>query len=271
MKLKFIVIYIIVIIFLPCSAAGQDILIDEEKLVDLFGKIRDETDDSAKVRYNKEIVSIVERFVHSDLVWEHNFTSVRNLGQIVSPDSLLKIINWNLNTGKGKGKYYCYFIKKENGKNTVYRLIRSYSEAIILRDTTYCPGNWYGALYYDARPCEAEGKTYYILLGLDYGNPYVSRKIIDVLGFDDICSPRFGRKWFARSAGMEYRQVFEYSSEATMTLRFTSDTSIVFDHLVPVSSDADRLYYAPDYSYDAFIYNSGKWKFMLNIDARNRE
>jgi hypothetical protein len=58
-----------------------------------------------------------------------------------------------------------------------------------------------------------------------------------------------------------------------MSLRFTSDKSIVFDHLVPFSPAMkdDRQYYGPDYSYDAYHFENGLWKLMINVDARNKE
>jgi hypothetical protein len=73
--------------------------------------------------------------------------------------------------------------------------------------------------------------------------------------------------------GGKYREVLEYSSGAVASLKFLSDKSIVFDHLVPVSSDLkDRKeYYAPDFSYDAYELEKGLWKFKADIDARNKK
>jgi hypothetical protein len=47
----------------------------------------------------------------------------------------------------------------------------------------YNPENWYGALYYAVRPVVEGGIRYWLVLGLDYGNPYMTRKVIDVLDF----------------------------------------------------------------------------------------
>ena len=40
---------------------------------------------------------------------------------------------------------------------------------------------------------------------------------------------------FASGEEIKFRDVFEYASNAMMSLRFRSDSSIVFDHLVPFS------------------------------------
>jgi len=58
-----------------------------------------------------------------------------------------------------------------------------------------------------------------------------------------------------------------------MSLRFLTDDSVVFDHLVSFSQTDrnNREFFAPDYSYDAYIKEDGLWKFKLNIDVRNSE
>jgi hypothetical protein len=116
-------------------------------------------------------------------------------------------------------------------------------------------------------------KKCWIMLGIDYGNPSVSRKIIEVLSFTNENSILFGRKWFSSGEEIKYRDVFEYASDGIMSLRFRSDSSIVFDHLVPFSSaqNGNRQYYGPDYSYDAYNFENGLWRLIINVDARNKE
>ena len=97
------------------------------------------------------------------------------------------------------GRYFCYFIRKqEPGKeNIIYRLSSAYSENPVMTDTTYTESDWYGALYYDLKPFKIGDKRFWVLLGIDYGNPYITRKIIEVLSFTADNSIIFGRKWFA--------------------------------------------------------------------------
>jgi hypothetical protein len=91
------------------------------------------------------------------------------------------------------------------------------------------------------------------------------------LSFTEDGSIVFGKKWFIDGDQQKYRAVFEYASNAMMTLRFRSDKSIVFDHLVPFtpSQKDDRQYYGPDYSVDAYNFDNGVWKFTVNVDVRN--
>jgi hypothetical protein len=241
----------------------------------LFGRLINNHADSDRLRINDSIRIIIGSYVESDTVFHHKFTSLRYLGQITSPDSLIKIIAWNLVLESGQGRYFCYFIRKqETGKrNKVYRLSAAYNEDRIMTDTIYTELNWYGALYYDIKPCITDSKRCWVLLGIDYGNPSITRKVIEVLSFTPENSIIFGRKWFVSGDEIKFREVFEYSSDAIMSLRFKSDSSIVFDHLVPFSPSIkdDHRYFGPDYSFDAYNFENGMWRLIINVDARNTE
>jgi hypothetical protein len=241
----------------------------------LYNRLLNNYTDSSRLQINDSIRCIIESYVASDTVFIHRFKNLRYLGQITSPDSLLKIITWNLILSESQNQYFCYFIRKqENGKeNKIYKLATSYKEDAVKKDTTYTDKDWYGALYYDIRPYIIDGKRGWTLLGIDYGNPDISRKVIDVLNFTPNDSILFGRKWFESDGKIKFREVFEYASNGMMSLRFNSDSSIVFDHLVPFSPNQlnDRRYYGPDYSYDAYNFINGLWKLIINVDVRNKE
>lgn len=245
----------------------------EESLRDQFGRLVSGNTDIKKLELNDSIRMTIGQYAASKSVFDHKFNGIRYLGEITSPDSSIKLITWNLNLTDYKGRYYCYLIRKGEDKNTVFPLESSYSMIPADTDTTFTGSSWYGALYYDLRSVPYNNERYWVALGLDYGNPEVTRKIIDVINFDDKGLPVFGKKWFQSPIGMKHRIVFEYSASAMMTLRFSSDTSVVFDHLVPISPELaeKRQYYGPDYSYDAYIFSDGFWKFNLNVDVRNRD
>jgi len=273
---QYIQYLIIILLLYPSTLKGQDSSGDTPVVLEkLFGRLVNNSEDTARLRINDSIRIIVDSYVRSDSIFNHNFTNLRYLGQITSPDSLLKIVTWNLVLINSPGKYFCYLIKRgEPGKsNMVYSLTAGYREGLIMTDTTYTASDWYGALYYDLKPYIIAGKKCWVLLGVDFGNPVISRKIIEVLSFNADDSILFGRKWFESGDKLLYRQVFEYASNGMMTLRFTSDKSIVFDHLVPIfqSQKTDRQLYGSDFSFDAYNFENGKWRFSLNVDARNKE
>ncbi len=239
----------------------------------LFKGLLIRSDDNEKLRINDSVRVIIDQYVKSDSVFTHRFNEINRLGQISSPDGRVKIITWNLLLADRKSKYFSYIITRPGRakEQKIYFLEGEYSKDPIRSDTTYSPADWYGALYYDIRPVKRSSPESWVILGIDYGNDLITRKIIEVLSFTDEGDLMFGRKWFASGDKLLFRKVFEYSAEAVMSLRFTHDRSIVFDHLVPLSPSLseNRQYYAPDYSYDAYYYKGGMWKMETNVDIRN--
>ena len=261
-----------------CSAySPSDTLSTSETLEKLFGKLITEREDSVRLRVNDSIKTIVDKIVEADSIFDFNFTNVRFLGQITSTDSIIKIVSWNLNMRNEPSKYFSYIIKKNepDKPNSIYKLTADYSLADISKDTIYTCENWYGALYYEIRPFIIDGEKRWIALGINYGNPLITKKVIDVIGFNPDGVIEFGIPVFLYSETEELRsrEVFQYSADAAMTLRFLDDNTIVFDHLAPFAPElVGRMeFYGPDFSQDAFIFQDGMWNFNLDIDARNEE
>ncbi|MDO9580973.1 MAG: hypothetical protein Q7J06_10485 [Bacteroidales bacterium] len=275
--MRSILLYTIVFIFfLPETTVGQITTNDAPQVLEkLYGRLINKFDDNDRIRINDSIKSIIDNYVLSDTIFSHRFNNLRYMGQITSPDSLLKIITWNLVLRNSPSLYFCYFIRKtgKGSKNIIYRLTTEYKEEPVKTDTIYTEKNWYGALYYDLKPVISDNKKWWVLLGIDYGNTFISRKIVDVLSFTPGDSIIFGNKWFVAGDEIRFRDVFEYASNGMMSLRFSSGKSVVFDHLVPFNPamKGDRQYYGPDYSYDAYYFENGLWKLTINVDARNKE
>jgi hypothetical protein len=274
--MKRIILFILfVILFFTCFIRGQVPNEALSSLEKLFGRLKSATEDSVRIRINDSVRVIIEGYANSDSVFSHAFRDVRNLGQIISPDKQIKIITWNMVLDNDNGWYFCYVIKRGlNGKkNIVFRLEKKYDPKPIEADTTYNQSDWYGALYYDIKPFKAKGKPCLVLLGINYSDPLVTRKVIDVMSFTPANTLVFGLKWFNTGKGTHFRHVFEYASNGVMSLRFSSANSIVFDHLVPVPTMANegRILYGSDYSFDAYILKDGYWNLTLNIDARNKK
>ena len=61
----------------------------------------------------------------------------------------------------------------------------------------------------------------------------ITRKIIEVLTFTGEGGTVFGKEIVHAGDIVKFREVLEYSHTAVISLRFPSDKTIVFDHLVP--------------------------------------
>lgn len=251
------------------SGSGAGIVLES-----LFNRLNMNIDDQNRIMINDSIRLILDEYVKSDSVFTSGFPGIRNLGQITDPGSRLKIITWNLVLDESPGRYFCYLVLRKRGSkvNNVYRLSSEYNANAIRTDTTYSDRNWYGALYYDMRPVKKDRNNSWIFLGLDYGNPVKTRKVIEVVTFspDEIL---FGRKWFSSAKELKYREVLEYANSAVMSLKFRSGRSVVFDHLVPLSAElkGQKEFYVPDFSFDAYDFEKGLWKFKEDVDVRNKK
>jgi hypothetical protein len=241
----------------------------------LFKRILSTQDDNERMRLNDSVKLIVSQYVSSHSFSEMKIEGVKNLGQIVSPDNRVRILTWNLALRNSPGKYFCYLIRKgeQGAADQVNFLNTEYTRDPIRSDTVYTQADWYGALYYDIKPFHTDNRLCWVLLGVNLSDPLATRKIIEVLSYTPDNRLIFGRRWFDDGNTVAYRHVLEYSSSAVISLRFMPDSSIVFDHLVPLQPQPgdEKIYLAPDYSYDAFIYSDRLWNFNRNVDARNRE
>jgi hypothetical protein len=271
---KYMILFLVIQLFPVNTAKSQAPVHDTSaQLQDLFSRLANSTEDTDRLRINDSICSIVDSYVRSDSIFDHKFRNIRYLGEICPRNSKVKIVTWNLILRNSKSRYYCYFINRTGKQNSVYSLVGTYREDTPRTDTIYSRSDWYGALYYDIRPLKKDNKLYWMLLGVDYGNPSVTRKIIDVLSFIGNGDIILGRKWFSDSADDKFRVVIEYSSDAVISMKFLSDKSIVFDHLVPFSAKQaeSRSQYGPEYSYDGYNYEKGVWKFKPDVEVRNKK
>ncbi len=256
------------IIFSFISQAGSQNI--SSQLINLFSRLGKVDSDENRLRINDSIKIIINDYASSDSVFEHSFTDLRFLGQITSPDKALKIINWNLVLSENENRYFCYFIKKNINGNKVFAVEGTNTDGPIRKDILYSQENWYGALYYDLSPVKINKEVCYILLGIDFGNNFTNRKLIDVVGFTTEGTPVFGKKWFDTGNDLIYRVVFEYDATGVMSLRFHSPRVIVFDHLAPLYH-GDKLSYGAEFTLDSYSYRNGIWKFEKNVDYRNKD
>jgi hypothetical protein len=268
------VILFLVFICNPVVNANSNYQAIAIKLETLFNKMAISEDDAEKSSLNDTIDAIIQEYIKTDSVFYHRFNNTKFLGQITSPDSLVKILTWNVAYSDRAQNYNCYLLYRGNKNDEIrsYKLITISGADKIRTDTVYSQKNWYGSLYYDIRPFFINSEKYYILLGIDFKDAFLTRKVIEIVQFAEGNNLLFGELCFADQDKMRYREVFNYSSRAAMTLRFDLDDLIVFDHLSPFSPEyKDNFqYYGPDFSYDAYSLENGQWKLKQDIDVRNK-
>lgn len=264
-------VYLIIICMLAFFS-GQKLTGQKKDLPDmlrhLYNRILFTVSDEEKVRLNDSIVLLMDRYTASDSAFTHNLKDLRFLGQLSSSDSKVRIFTWNLVLREGSNRYFCYILHKpaKRGRHKVTKLTGENRQEEILTERIYTPSDWYGALYYAIQPSRKD----YIVLGLDFGTDLVSRKIIDVLRFDEDGNVIFGKEILFKDGNPHYREVIEYSSEGVVSMRFLKKGLIVFDHVDTFSTgDESGKSKGAGLSFDGYIFKKGVWTFTEGIDARN--
>ena len=244
-------------------------------LENLFRRILNTNNDNERIRLNDSVQVIIDSYAASDSVFVHKFSGLRYLGQILSSDSKVKIITWNLILREGGNRYFCYIIRKgaRGEPNNIHKLTGENSEESPAADRIYSEKDWYGALYYALQPFKKDKMTYYLVLGIDYGNSAISRKIIDVMTFTPEGGIIFGNNCFFKDENVTSRVVIEYFSEGVISLRMLSAKTVVFDHLASISGDqnSDPEFMGSEYSFDGYTLKKGNWRFVSRVDARNKK
>jgi len=205
--------------------------------------------------------------------FQYPFDSLKHLGKISSSDGKVRIYTLNLPLSDGTQKYYGFIQHQVNKKNNQLFILKDSRDKIQDQiNETLSQEKWYGSLYYSIIYTRIEGDDFYILLGVDFNNLFSSRKIIEVLSFDESGEPTFGTPIFKVAQNTLSRVVFEYSAKATMTLRYIDkEQMIVFDHLSPSRPDfaGNYQFYGPDFTYDGFKFDKSQWVYVQDLDLRN--
>ena len=162
------------------------------------------------------------------------------------------------------------FIQTQDNK--VFQLFDKKNE---LEDTEYMilsPEEWYGVLYYDMYAYQVEGNTYYSLFGFHGDGKYQSKKVVDVLYFDNGI-PVFGVEHFVyENDGArpieKNRVIITYSAESNTSLKYNPGLEMItHDHLIERLGNmpGQGPTFLPDGSYVGYVFKEDRWRFVEKI------
>jgi len=271
--------YLLALIFISLISTSQDktqVLLKqyEDSLSLMMGKIYKDGSTLEIETANQNFLNTFQRTLKVKESFDYPFDSLKHLGKIKSEDKRLRVFTWNVPQADGTQKYFGYILYKEkkSGSFSVFELQDNRKLITDPINDILSPKKWMGALYYSIVEKKDKRNQYYILLGLDFNDLFSSKKIIEVLSFGKDTQPVFGARIFKVGETALNRVVFEYSSRASMTLRYIPEAStIVFDHLSPSKPEYNQNYqfYGPDFTYDGFMFEKGTWVYVRNLDMRN--
>jgi hypothetical protein len=276
-------LFLSVILILTCFLPGiSQVIIPEEqaacegKLAGAFEELYTETNDQQRIAKSAALQEYFGSLLTKPDYFHYPFDSLKWVGKIISPDKKIRIITWNVPLSDGTHRYFGFIQHAVRKKVRTVNLFTLKDDGRDIKDpesAVYTPDNWPGALYYDILATKRNGQVLYTLLGFDFNDRYSNKKIIDVLVIDKNMHARFGEPVFeTQNDKMKNRIIFEFSSQAVMTLRWDPQLKmIVADHLSPIEPGLEGVYkfYGPDESYDGYKFRDGMWKFFPDVEVRN--
>jgi hypothetical protein len=264
-----------IVLFPELASAEPSTLPEAElQLNRLFARVSVLRDDADKELMADSISRLMYQSLSLTGSFDYPFDKIGKMGKIQSPDGKIRIYTWNIPWADGTNTYFGFLQYKTQDKNDI-RLSELKDQSDLIKSpeqNTLTPEQWYGMLIYEIVEKKFNNRIYYTLLGYDRENTFLSRKIIDVLFFNDNYEHLFGNAIFHYQGKLWCRILFGYSAKVQMSLKWNDKLNmIVFDHLSPskTSFTGNYQYYGPDFSYDGLRFENGIWEGEEDVDVRN--
>ncbi len=207
-------------------------------------------------------------------LFDDPLSGMKRISTLISEDKKVKVSTWNVELPNSENHFFgAVVIKDDDGNINVHNLeddtkkMRSPEKAVL------SPRKWYGAVYYDMIPVKDKTYgTYYMLLGYKPNNEMTKIKVVDPLYIINKVYPKFGHSIFQTDRTIDKRLVFEYAASTNMMLQYDKENKrIVLDHLAPSNNlyKGNFRFYGPDFSYDSYVLEKGKWVLYEDVDLRN--
>lgn len=276
-------IFLILIARVTSTVALQNFAVHEDSLKTMMQKIIEPRHDFERLALNFEFRQYFEQVLLMDGSFDYPFDSLTITSRLRAPDNSFRIISWYVPLGNGAFEYFGFFQSEQSrgGSYHLYPLVDKSAEIEKPQYETLDHENWYGTYYTELIHNRYKRKDYYILLGWRADNPLTRKRIIEPLRIMGKGRPSFGKPVFKYKDNRQRRIIFEYSAKVSMSIRYETQVIepgkrpreiILFDRMGPTHSSFKGQYhfYVPETNvFDGFIFDSGHWVFISDIDARN--
>ncbi|TRX70305.1 hypothetical protein [Carboxylicivirga sp. M1479] len=251
---------------------GKQTLVDACDLISkcLFEQLQTLSSDQEKEDLNALLLKRLNNLWSDEAYFSKAFTGLKRMKTLHSEDGKVKICTYNLQK-EGFNQFFCGAVITKDDEVSVHMLTDTSEKIRSPERSSLTNKKWYGALYVDLIQTSGGGKTYYTLIGYKGHDEFVKTRVLDVLLIQN-GRLRFGMPIFKTDRVSRNRVVFQYSSKATMMLRYDArEKLIVYDNLAPADPMYRGVYhyYGPDFSYNAFKFTKGVWENRKDIDLRN--
>lgn len=272
------------LLFVSIKVEGQDLdKLGQQKLIALQDSLKEISfnminDSIEPQRYNAsyKMIKILIAALKTPYSFQFPFDSLKTISIQNAPDQKFRVFTWHLMNNDGSYRYYGTIqMNTPSGQLEMFPLVDYSSSLKNPADSIYSNDKWYGAQYYKIIPVlKAVEKPYYVLLGWKGNTVQSTKKLIEILHFKN-GKAYFGMPVFDSDPDNlgKNRIIFEYDRRASMLLNYEAgENTIVFDHLAPPDPKLKGKYeyYGPDFSYDGFKLINGRWKFLPDLELKNK-
>lgn len=243
-----------------------------EKIKYYSDSLRNSIHPNTRFQANDSFIKYYEAFLETENSFYENIEGINSVMILRSPDNKIRITSWLVADNIGNYKSYAYVERKISAKSdkVQWKLREKISfDTKELENTEFAATEWPGGLIYQILPFKHKKQTCYLILSYHGLGQQTNRKTMDVIHFDKeeivFGLPVFQR--YKNDPDPNYRIVFNYSDQTTMTLRYDKELKfIVFDHLVPPVEmlRGSEEFMVPDGTYGAFA--PKKKGFWLRIE-----
>lgn len=210
--------------------------------------------------------------------FQYPFKDLKTISIQYPPDSSFRIFTWVLEKNNKTYRFYGA-IQMNTGEDALklYPLY-DYSDSIQNPlDAELTNESWYGALYYRILQVEHRKTKYYTLLGWDGNTAMSTKKIADVLYFEDD-KPIFGAPIFeikeegAEETVIKNRMILEYKVNSGVSMNYyPPEDMIIHDFVIAPDEKSKGLQftYVPDGTYVGYKWKKGIWSYHDRVFNQN--
>ncbi len=230
-----------------------------EQLIDSRPEIRQQ----AHARLTETLLALLQQ----NDSWQQNFDKLPTISIQIPADSSFRFFTWQCEMPDGSYRHGGVLQKRDAPQNPI-ALRDQPPEARFSEYTSGYADDWIGGICYALYPFTTEDQqTAWLAFFYDSYSPYIARKWMDVLWFDQEQNLRFGLPVFPmpdKFGGLDKhsRVLMEYYRYASTRFNYDEELQVVIkDHIIPYGMLPDNSAPAPvpDGSYEGFRYKNGLW------------
>jgi hypothetical protein len=200
------------------------------------------------------------------------FESLITISMLYPPDSSFKIFTWQLVIDENTIRHHgAIQMKTADGSLKLFPLIDKSDFISNTEDTITDNFSWIGAIYYKLIEKSFGDKKFYTLIGFDENNIRSSKKVIEVLTFENE-KPVFGGYYFMVPDDQikhksHCRYIMEFQKDAGPRLTFDDEMNIIVkEHLVSESNEPQKKWtLIGDGDYEGFQWLNRKWVYISKV------